>query len=486
MLRLTCVFAFSAFVVGMTAVESIGHAQSMSTSTGTCTGAGLGTGTTFAGTVGLAVRDSDGTFTTVSAEQIPSAFSHADCVCKSTDLNLQIQVTMPLPISPMLTVEVWVGTACDMAINRTSTTQTQCERLVTGVPQYLQFTSASSASSPYIYVPIPADRLFAPNKDTCEVTTASNQIYVLIFSDPNKPAICSLTGLQQVSTSPDQVNPSTAPGDGRVTLTWPDPKLGNAPKFFQVLCATADGQPVAGKGGTLAYSVCTPDGIRRRKLTPGSSVGTGVDGGTTTTADLGTTSEPLEPLAVEPSQAAFEALNPMYLCSDQLPSNARNFTVAGLNNNQNYQFILVGIDVYGNPTASQVVVGTPQPAEDLFQRYVNSGGKATGFCFVATAAFGSYDSGWVQVLRDFRDEWLLTTPEGRLFVDWYYAHGPEAAQFLVEHPAARVAVRFALIPVIAVAAIFVYTSATQKALALALLALVLIGRSRRRAARGVA
>jgi len=479
MLRLTCVLAFAA----VAASGAVAHAQ---TAMGSCTGLNLG------GTVGLALRNSDGTFTTIATDAVPSAFSRADCQCNSNDINLQIQVTSPLPVSPQLTVEVWVGVGCDSYTTRTAVNQTQCEQLTTGVPQYLQFTSSASTSSPYIYIPIPAASLFSPKVNTCTTPTASNQIYVVLFSDPNMQAICKLSGLQEVTTSPQKLNPSAAPGDGRVSLSWPNPDVGQiTPQYYQVLCATADGKVVPGKGGNqLAYSVCTSDKeLFRRKIPTGGSLGTGTGTGTGGTADLGTANEPLGaglgPEATE-SQTTFESLHPMYVCSDPIQVNGRNATISGLNNNEAYQFILVSVDAYGNPTASDVVTATPQPAEDLFQRYANKGGKASGFCFVATAAFGSYDSAWVKVLRDFRDEWLLTTPEGRAFVDWYYAHGPGAAKFLVEHPGARAAVRLALIPVVAVAAIFVYTTAAQKALALALLALLLWRRSRRAPRGGVA
>ncbi len=47
-----------------------------------------------------------------------------------------------------------------------------------------------------------------------------------------------------------------------------------------------------------------------------------------------------------------------------------------------------------------------------------------GFCYVATAVYGSYDCPQVWVLRRFRDERLQRNPLGRAFVKTYYAISP--------------------------------------------------------------
>ncbi len=74
-------------------------------------------------------------------------------------------------------------------------------------------------------------------------------------------------------------------------------------------------------------------------------------------------------------------------------------------------------------------------------------------CFIATAAFGYYSSPQVQLLRDFRDRYLLTHSPGKAFVDWYYTYGPAAAQWLDSHPGGKPVVRVALFPLIALAAL---------------------------------
>ncbi len=58
-----------------------------------------------------------------------------------------------------------------------------------------------------------------------------------------------------------------------------------------------------------------------------------------------------------------------------------------------------------------------------------------GYCFIATAVYGDYDYPKVRVLRQFRDEKLLTNPFGRAFVELYYTLSPPFANWLQAHQA---------------------------------------------------
>ena len=79
---------------------------------------------------------------------------------------------------------------------------------------------------------------------------------------------------------------------------------------------------------------------------------------------------------------------------------------------------------------------------------VASGDGGGGGCFIATAAFGSYLHPKVQILRTFRDEYLLRSPPGRAFVKLYYRLSPPIADVVSRHEGLRTVFRVLLTPVI--------------------------------------
>lgn len=60
----------------------------------------------------------------------------------------------------------------------------------------------------------------------------------------------------------------------------------------------------------------------------------------------------------------------------------------------------------------------------------NDKAPGSGGCFIATAAMGDYDHPVVMDLRMFRDNWLLKREWGVKFTNWYYTHGPKAANVI--------------------------------------------------------
>jgi hypothetical protein len=88
-------------------------------------------------------------------------------------------------------------------------------------------------------------------------------------------------------------------------------------------------------------------------------------------------------------------------------------------------------------------------------------------CFVATAAFGADWATEVQVLRNFRDRYLINHAPGRVFIAWYYRNGPVAASYLNQHAELKPLVRAALWPLILLAAFLLGAgTATQAAVAM--------------------
>lgn len=104
-----------------------------------------------------------------------------------------------------------------------------------------------------------------------------------------------------------------------------------------------------------------------------------------------------------------------------------------------------------------------------------------GPCFIATAASGTPLSGEVAILRDFRDEWLLTNTAGTMLVDAYYNLSPPIADAVAASPLLALAVRLLLLPVLLVVALWM-----KSPLLVVLPALLLGRRVLRRARRGQA
>ena len=69
-------------------------------------------------------------------------------------------------------------------------------------------------------------------------------------------------------------------------------------------------------------------------------------------------------------------------------------------------------------------------------------------CFIATATFGTEMADEIDVLRAFRDRWLLTSATGRKFVGSYYEKSPPIATAIRSEAWLRTTVRILLYPMI--------------------------------------
>ncbi len=65
----------------------------------------------------------------------------------------------------------------------------------------------------------------------------------------------------------------------------------------------------------------------------------------------------------------------------------------------------------------------------------------TGYCFIATAAYGTETAAELDILRDFRDEVLLKNALGSQFVEAYYKLSPPVADFIAKNDFLRAVVR---------------------------------------------
>jgi hypothetical protein len=107
-----------------------------------------------------------------------------------------------------------------------------------------------------------------------------------------------------------------------------------------------------------------------------------------------------------------------------------------------------------------------------------------GWCFIATAAYGSYMDGHVTVLRQFRDSYMMTNPAGRGLVSVYYSLSPPLAQFIDDNPGLKPVVRAGLWPAVTLGTVAVNTTLVHKIAivgGLVLLSIIIVWLVRRRA-----
>ena len=123
------------------------------------------------------------------------------------------------------------------------------------------------------------------------------------------------------------------------------------------------------------------------------------------------------------------------------------YTLHGLSDAGTFYFVATAYDIYGNESDYSNVLCFGSTCVTSVQ---SSGGSGGGGCFIATAAFGSKFEKQVQLLRRFRDRYLMPHKIGRAFVKGYYRYSPPMADFIARHDTLRMMVRWSLAPLIGV------------------------------------
>ncbi|MEK6713087.1 MAG: CFI-box-CTERM domain-containing protein, partial [Nitrospirota bacterium] len=123
-----------------------------------------------------------------------------------------------------------------------------------------------------------------------------------------------------------------------------------------------------------------------------------------------------------------------------------------------------------------IPAGTPMvctETNDMVCAVTNSTTKSDSRCFIATAAFGSPLHPYVELLREFRDVYLLTNPMGRWFVTIYYNNSPPIAEIIKDNSGLKAIVKIFLIPAIIVSWAILKTTLSEKIIIAVLLAIII-------------
>jgi hypothetical protein len=76
-------------------------------------------------------------------------------------------------------------------------------------------------------------------------------------------------------------------------------------------------------------------------------------------------------------------------------------------------------------------------------------------CAIATATFGTELESKTDILRAFRDKYLMNNSLGRTFIEVYYKYSPPIADYIAERGWLRAVVRILLLPVVGFVSLFV-------------------------------
>lgn len=93
----------------------------------------------------------------------------------------------------------------------------------------------------------------------------------------------------------------------------------------------------------------------------------------------------------------------------------------------------------------------PDPPPDIEDGVIvrfRSGDGGTAGCLVVTSLYRKYDHASVQLIRRFRDHYLLANSIGRIFVNMYYRWSPTIARFVAQWKSIKVLVKLNLMPII--------------------------------------
>ncbi|TNF31438.1 MAG: hypothetical protein EP329_12300 [Deltaproteobacteria bacterium] len=131
---------------------------------------------------------------------------------------------------------------------------------------------------------------------------------------------------------------------------------------------------------------------------------------------------------------------------------------SSIENGATYYVRVAAVDEADNVSVlSDTLSVTPEATTDFWEGYVAQGGTDPGgYCFIATAAWGTPMAGELDTLRHFRDDVLMQSAGGRAFVAEYYRWGRFAAAWIADKPVLRAVARVFLTPLIWIAKLMLW------------------------------
>ena len=337
----------------------------------------------------LRLPDGNGGFELKSEFDNREHMNRANCLCPGEE-EAQFAVRFSLLDAPgsldSEPVKVWFGTMCDSSDIQIR--DANCTKVH-------EFADIEDLRDPQD-VPFEVQAL----SGSCEPIESERNVYALI--DENDDGIDTAGGdyvggplgiLVDTQPPPRPLDIQVSGGEEAVQVSWtlPDSRIEDI-KWFQVLCARADGsessdddfpradpeyRTTAEVCGVEDPSVC-PQPTSVSRVTPG-----GIDAGVVDAspeADAGV-------VECTDMPGDLESLGTMHIC-DTRGGTETSSRIEGLENGVAYRIVLVVVDPSRNPLALDLGEHVPSQVKDFWEHYHDRGGTAEGGCDLVGGSSG--------------------------------------------------------------------------------------------------
>ena len=159
------------------------------------------------------------------------------------------------------------------------------------------------------------------------------------------------------------------------------------------------------------------------------------------------------------------------------------YTIRNLDDDQPLRFVITAYDVYGfeSEYSNELCYNCDAATYSSSTSTTSSEDDLISGCFIATAAYGSPIEPHVEILKDFRDQFLLPNKYGKKFVALYYQYSPPIAEIIAKHRMLKLTVRLALFPIVGMSWTILKFGTIPVCLFMGFIFLGLLGYARRKA-----
>lgn len=344
----------------------LAFADGTTTGSGTCTG--MVNGKAISGKTMLALPTSQNTeeMELVTQNQ-GSVFGRAECDCHSRGVRLRVILDQAAAQDGQaFSTAMWVGQDNCSDQTQHTTNGAQCEQITTNNPpgnSGFKLEANSFRTVAAVDVSLPGEALTKPRPVgtsswdyKCETGGPQNVTAQVLLGPDSAPATCKLPlTVNTLGPTAPRLD-SVGSGNNALTVRWSVAESTSGIQYYQVLCRSknAPNVPVMSdefRSSTPYYfSACIDGMLYRRPLNSGNT----------------NTTEERPGFGAMPAAGKF-LVDPRFICSDRVTATTTDLSarIAGLNNGEEYEVMVVSIDSYGNATESAVVVGTPQPTKGV-------------------------------------------------------------------------------------------------------------------------